>query len=187
MNLARYILLAFVPLVFWACAHKKPASPILPPQAEDVVVLYLYRPNNLSNIVISPTVLVDGSEHFEIDNNRYTYLRLKPGTHQVRLDLSERYQGEHEWTFSAEAGQIYYLRIDTELKFRKNNLYQRRFDLQSVAGHLAEMEMVQCRFFGVPGHAAKAAATGSPGEMNGASEDAKFSISRSRDPFGRNR
>lgn len=169
------------------CVQKHTRPLETPAMTESNAVVYLYRPASMSNIVISPTVVVDNRGGFEMANGNYTYMVMEPGGHRLRLELSERYQGRHEQEFNVEAGGRYYFRIDTRLKFRKNDLYQRRFDLLRMETDSAISEISACSYFPLPGHQKEG--TVQPGKIvdDGQSEDAHFSISRSRDPFGRNK
>ena len=44
------------------------------PMAEKRPALYIYRPNSFSNVVVSPTVIIDGKQRFLIGNNKYEML-----------------------------------------------------------------------------------------------------------------
>jgi hypothetical protein len=168
------------------CVSRRAATLQEPVMEADTALLYLYRPASMSNVVVAPQVLVDDMEAFPLANDSYTHVQLQPGPHRVRLLLAQRYQGDHEFRFSAEAGQRYYIRLDTELKFRKNELYERRFDLRSV-GATAREEILRCSFFPLQGAMPHA---GQQGAVSGSSQqpvEAEFSISRSRDPFSRGR
>lgn len=158
-----------------------------PVEQYDGVLLYLYRPDSMSNILISPRLSVDGAGAFPFKNDHYTYLQLPAGDHRVQLLLSERYQGHHEFEFSAETGQVHYLRIGTKMAFRKNDLYVRRFDLQPVSAEIAREEMASCRYFSLQAEdKADDPATGSV-ESQPRADDSSFSINKSRDPFSRNK
>ena len=178
-------------LVLSACTASMPAAIKQPPAKDDVALLYVYRPASMSNILVAPGVIIDDDASFSIENDRYTYIELQPGRHRVQLAVAERYEGEHGFSFSALPGQVYYLRVATQMKFRKNDLYQRRFDLQPVASALARSEMDDCRFLSLAAHAPGNgnAEVDDVGEVEAAvpAADAEFSISKSRDPFSRNK
>jgi len=158
-----------------------------PTMTADMALLYLYRPSSMANVVVSPQLQVDDMDGFSIGSDSYTYVQLKPGYHRVRLLLAARYQGEHEFSFQAAAGQTYYLRVDAQMKFRKNDLYDRRFDLQAVAAAAARDEIAQCDFFMSQAEAAVQVQADDAGSKPETPADAQFSISKSRDPFARSR
>jgi len=169
------------------CSSGKLGQLKQPSMTENMALLYLYRPASMANVVVSPQLQVDDMDAFSIGNDSYTFVQLKPGYHRVRLLLPARYQGEHEFSFQAGAAQTYYLRVDAQMKFRKNDLYQRRFDLLAVAAAAARDEIAQCDFFMSQAEAAAQVQTDDAGSKPETPADAQFSISKSRDPFSRSR
>lgn len=188
LNQKRFRLLSlFMALsIVSGCAPRQAVTLQEPVLQEGMALLYLYRPASMSNVVISPHLKVDDMDDFAMENDSYTYVQLQPGPHRVRLLLSPRYQGDHEYSFSAQAGRRYYLRLDTALKFRKNELYERRFDLRPVSA-AAQEEILRCSFFPIQGDMPLADQRSDDSTAPQAPVESEFSISKSRDPFSRGR
>ena len=115
-----------------------------PNSATDAVV-YIYRPDTLANILVTPPVIIDGTTVFNINNNQYRTLHLPQGQHRIKLDLADRYLGGHEITIDAANGQSYFLRIDTSLRHTQNRPYDRRFDIRQIVESEALTEIAQCK------------------------------------------
>lgn len=108
-------------------------------------VVYIYRPNAMSNMMVAPDVLIDDAKTFAIRNNHYHVLYLPSGKHQIKLDLSERYQGVSQIDLETVAGQNYFLRVSTAVKFQMNQPYDRWFNLERVSLEMAQDEIAQCK------------------------------------------
>ena len=115
-----------------------------PTSATDAIV-YIYRPDTLANILVTPPVIMDGTAVFSILNNQYHTLHLPPGPHRIKLDLADRYLGDHEITIDAANGQSYFLRIDTSLRHTQNRPYDRRFDIRHIVESEALTEIARCK------------------------------------------
>ncbi|HEY9052860.1 MAG TPA: DUF2846 domain-containing protein [Gammaproteobacteria bacterium] len=108
-------------------------------------VVYIYRPNSLSNVMVAPDVLINGVKEFSINNNYYNVIHLPAGKHQIKLDLTERYQGVNELVLDTVSGQNYFLRVTTAVKFQMNKPYDRWFNLEQVRAKIAQDEIAQCK------------------------------------------
>ena len=184
MFLVKYF---WLPLLFFTGACTPMVAAIRQPaNVDDSAVLYLYRPASMSNVVISPLIVLDNGEGFEIKNDSYTFIKLEPGVHRVELQLTQRYQGEHLVSLHVQPGHAYYLRVATQMKFRKNDLYLRRFDLQPVSPEMAQAEIAQCSFFSLQADQQSVGPDDADTPVK-VPVEAEFSISKSRDPFSRNR
>ena len=115
-----------------------------PTSATDATV-YIYRPDTLANILVTPPVIMDGTAVFSIRNNLYHTLHLPPGQHRIKLDLADRYLGDHETTIDVANGLSYFLRIDTSLRHTQNRPYDRRFDIRPIAESEALTEIARCK------------------------------------------
>ena len=136
------IFLAFV-LLLAGCASTPAVFNPEPVSAADAVV-YIYRPDTLANTLVSPPLKVDNTALFTVHNDRYYSLRLAPGTHRLQLELAEFYQGEFETSIEVEAGESYFIRVDTTLTFQQNRPYTRRFDLLQIPAAVALNEIGHC-------------------------------------------
>jgi hypothetical protein len=132
-------------LLLSACAHHGATfSPAV--IADDTrALVYVYRPEQFSNAVLSPTVLVDGEAVFNTENGAYAYLYLVPGVHRFVLEDEQHITGNDVVELKLESGQHAYLRIDTALKFETGRPYTRRFDIVHVDEHTALNEISNCR------------------------------------------
>ena len=92
-------------------------------------IVYIYRPDNLSNIVISPDLLIDGKKEISIKNNSHVNFLLKSGEHNLRLELSDHYEGQKELDIQLKEGKVYFYKVITKMKFKMNQPYERRFDM----------------------------------------------------------
>ena len=132
-------------LSLFGCSTKIVKFSVIEPVMGEGAVVYIYRPNSLSNVVISPDVLIDGKKEFEIKNNVYTSLTLPAGVHAFNLALSKRYEGQHSIELELSDAEVYFLRIDTKMKFQMNDLYKRRFDILKISKDIALLEISECR------------------------------------------
>jgi Protein of unknown function (DUF2846) len=140
-----YILVTLLISVLVGCSHKPVNFSITEPVSGEGAIVYIYRPDSMSNIVISPDVLIEGKKRFEIKNNAYMSINLPPGQYNFSLNLANRYEGQHSINLNLIDKGIYFLRIDTKMKFQMNNLYKRRFDVLSISKDRALSEIAECR------------------------------------------
>lgn len=139
------LLLIAIVFVVSACAKTTPEFLLHELTIDNEAIVYIYRPYSLSNIVISPDVYVAGEKKLEIKNNSYMAIQLAAGQYEFNLDLSQRYEGQHSVLMSLSPGKQYFLRIDTAMKFQKNDLYKRRFDITGVSDETALSEIRECK------------------------------------------
>lgn len=144
-----------------------------------LATVYIYRPNAMANVMVTPEVMIDGSKVFSINNNYYHVLQLPEGKHRLSLNLAERYQGINEISLETLVGQNYFVRVSTAVKFQKNKPYDRWFNLEQVSAQVAEAEIVLCKPYvskemEVVGETSKQDAT-----------DAEYSSQKFRNPFSK--
>ena len=108
-------------------------------------VVYIYRPNSLSNVMVAPDVLIDDVKEFPINNNYFNVIYLPAGKHHIKLDLTERYQGVNELVLETVSGHNYFLRVSTAVKFQMNKPYDRWFNLEQVTAQIAKDEIIYCK------------------------------------------
>jgi len=197
-----YIFIFLLAYLLSGCATKSSSFSVIQPVAGKGALVYVYRPNSMSNILISPDVLVDGDKKFKIKSNEYMAMYLPAGKHRFSLNLSKRYEGQHLVDLTLVDAKIYFLRVDAKMKFQMNDQYKRRFDILNVSNDLAVTEISECRHSGKKQDknavAAQTVIESSPGtesmeaETEGASilaDDpaSKFSISKTKNPFSKSR
>lgn len=120
---------------------------------------------------------------FSLENGTYHSIQLPVGRHHFSLVLEDRYQGNHSLTLDTLANQHYFLRLDTQLKFEKNQPYTRRFDLLQVDSGTALNEIRETRSIekeNTDTHEDTAIDNQPPSENN-----EYFSTSKTRNPFAR--
>jgi hypothetical protein len=127
------------------CAHH--GSAFTPAEVADDgrALLYVYRPAQFSNAMLSPTVVIDGETVFDTHSGAYAVLSIAAGTHHLVLESEQRLAGNDELVVQFESGQVSYLRVDTALKFETGKPYTRHFSLVRVAERTALREIAQCR------------------------------------------
>ena len=140
-----YVFILLLIFVLSGCAVKSSNFSVIKPVSGKGAVVYIYRPNSMSNILISPDVLVDGDKKFKIKSSEYMAVYLPAGKHRFSLDLSGRYEGKHLIDLTLADAEIYFLRIDATMKFQMNEQYKRRFDILNVSNDIALTEISACR------------------------------------------
>lgn len=138
--------------------------------------IFIYRPDASANILLTPTVVVDGQSDVIISNNQFYTLQVGAGPHHIKLLLAERYAGNHELVVDMQAGQAYFLRITSAVKFQQNKPYDRRFDILLVAETEALPEIARCKPVEIKS---------SPSSTPPASETPGYSGETFRNPFSR--
>ena len=103
-----------------SCTHHARNFIVLHPEDHQTIV-YIYRPASLSNAVISPMLLINGDKTINIKQDSYIHFKLSPGVYNFELELGQRFDGDHSIKLTLAPGQTYFLGIDTQLKFKKND------------------------------------------------------------------
>lgn len=169
-----------------ACATKKITFSEVRAEGEQAVI-YIYRPHSSSNIIVTADVKVDAGELLEIDNNKYTYMFVDAGEHEVILDMPARYTGNHRVQLKVKPAEVVYLKITTALKFEMNKPYSRRFDLMKISKDVAISEIGSTRYLGVEKTVDLKEDEGidKPEENNPEEKEATFTIMKTRNPFSK--
>lgn len=141
----KFIALLSSLLIVTGCSQAPASFNIRETQSDSTAAVYIYRPDTMANLMVSPDIIVDGVRQFSINNKQYQTLQLTAGTHQIQLALTERYQGEHNIILDMAAGQAYFLRVDTAMKFQQNRPYDRSFDIRLVTEADALSQIALCK------------------------------------------
>lgn len=163
-----------------ACAHE--GSKKNQPMADETkgAVVYVYRPNSFSNVVVSPMLIIDGQEKSPIRNNSYMFINLLPGEHLIELGLENFYQGNYQRKLTIKPDGKYFVRVDTATKFVEGQPYTRRFDLNVVTEEVGLKELAACRYTG----------PGTPRDNVKVKQQEgvapRFTTDKTSDPFSRN-
>ena len=194
-NTTAYMTLSFLAVLLASCSVKKDAfNEVMTTSSQDSVV-YIYRPHSMSNIMVSPKIVIDGQQKFKVENNRYLYVILTnkgyfkdgPVKHVFEMDVAERYSGIHRLSLAITQGEKIFLRVSTLLTFEKNQPYRRSFSLEKVDRETALNEIRETHY-AAKQNAKKSNNTthvklnSGESELNNIPED-QFSISRTRNPF----
>ena len=149
LNIKRFSKLLAAPLavlfVLTGCASTPVSFNSREQFADNLSVVFIYRPDTLANIMVTPGIMVDGATSLAISNNQYQVLKLPAGQHHFKLELTERYQGNTEITLETGSGQSYFLRIDSTMKFQQNRPYDRSFNMLSVTEAEATPQISLCK------------------------------------------
>ncbi|RDH84983.1 MAG: hypothetical protein DIZ80_05835 [endosymbiont of Galathealinum brachiosum] len=179
------IITIFIAIISAVSCTKKTANFVeFSPVKESESVLYIYRPYSMSNIVITPDVLIDGKKQAEIENNKYIYLNLPQGEHNIELDLTERYAGQQSLILNIEEGKVIYLRVNTSMKFQMNKPYDRSFSIEEINKETARLEIQDTVYAGKKSKKKKENKVGDSEKQEEVKED-QFSIDKTRNPFGK--
>lgn len=180
------MVVALAVMLLSGCAHH--GSTFSPAEVADETraLVYIYRPAQFSNAMLSPSVLVDGEAVFSTENGAYAYLYLAAGTHRFILESEQHFTGNDEVELQLENGQHAYLRVDTGLKFETGKPYTRRFGIVHVDEHTALNEITACRHQQARMPSKYLWSAEVPDETEDeipAGEAATFSIDKGRHPF----
>lgn len=157
-------------------------------------VVYVYRQNSMANIMLSPKMRIDENQSIEIKNNSYQYVLLPyventgvdSKTHVFKIDVTDRYAGEHKLSVNIKSGESIYLRLSTTVKLENRKGFNRSFNLEKMPRETALNEIKKTRYIGAinkqedKNAGAKASESGSKSSDEG---EGRFSISKSRNPF----
>jgi len=132
-TLLQSITLMLAVLMFAACSNKASTFVAAPQDADKGSIIYVYRPSSSTNFMMSPQVVIDDSEKFKIGSGNYRYVYLQTGQHTVGLNPTDQYITEAAVTINVEAGQSYFLRVKTSLKFETDKMNTRKFWIDVVA------------------------------------------------------
>ncbi len=164
-----------------ACSHERIRFIPIEVNEAGKSIIYIYRQNSSSNIIVSPDILVDGKKQSLIKNNSYIHFFLPAGQHNIKLALNDRYEGQKELDVFIDEGHAYFFEITTKMQFRMNQPYLRRFDFYQVDKALALNEMQ-----GIPSMKKKTKTKKyffKDSVSEDKKEDASFSTQKTRSPF----
>lgn len=167
-----------------SCTKKTPNFVEASSVKESESVLYIYRPYSMSNIVITPDVLIDGKKQAEIENNKYLYLVVPQGEHTIELDLAKRYTGQQSLMLNIEKGKTIYLRVNTSMKFQMNKPYDRSFSIEEIEKEAALLE-IQGTVYAGKDIKTKSEKRLVDSEKQEEVKENQFSISKTRNPFAK--
>jgi len=163
-------------LVLTACSNKVATFVPAPADVEKGSIVYVYRPGNSANFMMSPRVVLDENQKFQIDSGKYRYLYVQAGNHSIVLNPTKQYETARPVNLQVEPGKSYYLRVKTSLKFNLEGMNDRLFWIEQVSEEQALPQIADTDYAG-PKH------TESKGVNTIDSATDGFSIDKTRDPF----
>lgn len=175
-RLMRGLFFVFVLLSASACSNKASTFVAAPEDADRGSVVYIYRPASTTNFMMSPKVIIDGNEKFQIGSGDYRYVYLKAGDHMIGLNPTDQYFTDPAIRLSVPSGKSYYLRVSTSLKFEPDKMNTRRFWLELVDETDALSEIADTEYAGPKTQT----------EVREAGRDQggdQFSVDKTQDPF----
>jgi len=178
MKFFKYIFALVIFFMMLSCTTSVKKFVEVKPKSETDSVLYVYRPDSMSNIMVYPGVFIDGKKQFAINNNSYSYYHIKPGKHIIKILVESKYSGIHEVGFIIEPGEVKYIRISTGLKFEMHRPYSRSFNVEAVTSTQAKVEIQKLK------HKGKDKRFSSKSQIKGAG-DSRFSIQKTNNPFSK--
>ncbi len=170
-------LLLIAAILMAACSNRASTFVAAPAPDSGNAIIYLYRPASSANFMMSPRLVIDGDEAFAIANGDYRYVYLQGGEHVFGLMGTDRYGTGVPVRLNVEAGESYFLRVNTELKFEAQTMNTRNFWLDSVDQTQALTEIVHTDYAGTTSQQSSRAPTADPAAAPG------FSVDRTQDPF----
>lgn len=170
------LVLFFALLSASACSNRTSSFVAAPQDPDKGSVVYIYRPSSTANFMMSPRVVIDGNEKFQIGSGDYRYVYLQAGDHLIGLDPTDQYFTDPAKTLSVVNGKSYYLRVKTSLKFEPEKMNTRRFWIDLVEETEAMSEIADTGYAGP-----KPQAAGQQSETRQGS--GQFSVDKTQDPF----
>lgn len=132
----------------FACNNTRHKAAFIPQTSSaDKVILYIYRPPAMSNIMYSPDLYINDEFKFSINNGKNTRISLMPGDHMISIDHEQHYDGDTSLSVKMLAGNTYYIRVSSTLKISSTTNYQpyqRHFNLSIVDASIAINEISDC-------------------------------------------
>ena len=167
----------FTVLLVAACSNKVSSFVAAPQHADKDSVVYIYRPSSSANFMMSPQVVIDGSEKFRIGSGDYRYVYLQTGEHSIGLNPTDQYSTEAVVTLNVEPGKSYYLRVNTSLKFETDSMNTRKFWIDVIDENEALTEIGDTKYAGPK---IQQSASSDPEERD---QEQGFSVDKTQDPF----
>ena len=165
-----------------ACSTSHDTKTFTPHSADnDNAIVYLYRPAAMSNAIYSPDLFVNEEYKLAIKNGSKTMMKLAPGQTLFEIEPDKNYSGQTVLTLVLEAGNLYFIRVDTSLQIKSTTSYepyQRSFYLKPIDEQSAINQIEQCCL----SNKANSDKDVSIPEKESTSDDA-FSIDKTQNPF----
>jgi hypothetical protein len=172
----RQLALLSVVLLVTACSNKASTFVPAPQGADRGSTVYIYRPSSSTNFMMSPKVVIDGNEKFNISSGDYHYVYLQAGKHRLGLNPTDQYITDAALELAVETDKSYYLRVKTSLKFEPESMNTRKFWIEQVTEKQALEEIGDTEYAG-PMQPSISGQTEEAGNEEG------FSVDKTRDPF----
>lgn len=170
-------ILVLAVLLASACTNNASTFIAAPQLADSDAVVYIYRPSSSANFMMSPKVMIDDIEKFSIGSGDYRYVYLQNGDHTVGLKPADQYVTDAALAIRVEAGNSYYLRVGTSLKFEAETMNTRKFWIDIINEETARNEIAGTRYAGPKLQQSPTIRPVETGSGEG------FSVDKTQDPF----
>ena len=171
-----------------ACSTQQTTHSFTPASVPaDQAAVYLYRPLSTTNAFYSPDLYINDEFVYSIKSGKKTRLLLDAGTSIFEIEPDKKYSGVTRLSKNLQAGDTYYLRIDTSLKI--NNAlgyqpYERSFNLVEVADKQAVAEISECCHSASSSKTdGESSADSKPSVGQSGNSDTGFSVDKTQNPF----
>jgi len=174
------VLSALLCLLVVSCAKPVVTVHLVKP-TENESIVYLYRPGVLANSMVSPELILNDEKISEIENGTYQVFHLPAKSHILSLNVDEKYLGNKTIELNTQPNQLYFVKLESSLKFQKNKPYIRYLYLKQVSESEAHIELSQLDEEKLSNSASKMQ-EGDSKAIN-KDEEAQFSILKTNNPF----
>ncbi len=142
------LIFLFCGIFLSACAAPKKVPAFSPLLAKaDQAIVYIYRPNKMTNAMYSPGLTIDGEFKLYVKNGINSQLVLAPGEHLFAFQNDNDYSELKPLSLIYKAGSTYFIRVDTSLKINHKTTYEpylRSFHLTAIDEAQAVKEIAEC-------------------------------------------
>ena len=171
-----------------ACSTQQTTHSFTPKSVPaDQVAVYLYRPLSTTNAFYSPDLYINDEFVYSIKSGKKARLMLDAGTSVFEIEPDKNYTGVTRLSKKLEAGDTYYLRVDTSLKIKKSvgyEPYERSFSLVEVDDQQAIGEISKCCHSPSSNNTDDDNKTGSTASADESDKtDTGFNVDKTQNPF----
>ncbi len=190
MVILKLVIPVYISLFLSACATTKHDFVAAEPSLEKGSVVYLYRPRDVANVMLSPEIDVD-EETITLGMGEYQQLYLEPGEYVFKLKVIEGYTEGDELVMQVKPGTVSYLQLASSLNMQtglRYSAYKREFKLQLMSPVDAHNELARSRDVSVRLAGNEAGLVPSIEDVNTIEADetgSRFSMQKTLNPFAR--
>ena len=168
-----------------ACESSSKKFVVKEPSADKGSVVYLYRPRDVANVMLTPEIIVDGLAVQSLANGEYRQLYLSPGVHVINLLAVEGYTAEKQLSVKVKPESVHYLRLMSSLDMKtgaRYSAFKREFGVREVSAVVALNELDDCRDADAKA-VQKITTSNTEDQADKTTGGIRFSIEKMSDPF----